>query len=577
MNHYSVDVASPFSRALHATSEIESGYAVSSSFIATADDQRVQFRAGVAWATTENSAYARCEMRETAPGSDVEFGFDPTIGQHWQRWKTRATHLAMTAGPPPRPQVVMGQLHDGTGDAVQVLTQWTNSTSQVDLLIRFNGTGSTIPNPPGQRLMAPYTVGTEFEMMFEIRENAAGVQTFYWFYNDLCKPFTSLPVSLMTNAGVLGTYYFKAGCYNQSSASDEADDSEFFSTEMRHLDHWHTGWSAPANKYGWPIVSAGGDGSGNAGSVFSRTATESGTGIVERRWHVMDGPAGAPEVGTDVGASAALAWIPSTSGTYLLRYAARNSVGWSNPSTVSVTVGGGASSGTPPQVAEIGPMVVNSSTAGSTATVQMPSAAWTTDDLVLVFLYTEHSTTATVLNPPVGFAPAPSTPVFQRSTNTCSVYVWWRRSNGNEPSSISVPVENGRYRRCAIVRVTGASTDADPWEDSDSAFVAESEITPPVDLTTTVANCLALIFVGSYIPSNWDEMFDGFTELPPPFRVDETWAESTAAQRTLAAPTTLAGLSVDSSEINGKAVWVGALKPFEEDGAPPGRMLIAYL
>lgn len=89
---------------------------------------------------------------------------------------------------------------------------------------------------------------------------------------------------------------------------------------------------------GPPTVSAGPDvAQHTVDTAFTRTATESGSGITSRAWTITAGPAG---VGTTIGTTAALSWTPTITGTYTLQYAATNAQG-TGTSSMSITVTAG--------------------------------------------------------------------------------------------------------------------------------------------------------------------------------------------------------------------------------------------
>lgn len=379
-NHYSVDVPNPNigQRELHETSLIEAGYESDPRFIANEDGVHVQCRASVDDPTTSGSQYARVELRPTVPGSDDEFGFDPRSGVHYQRATSRATHLPMTADGTPRPQVVMGQLHSGAGDVYQLLTQYIGG--QPRLVVRINGSSVDVPNPPGQRLEELYTEGDEFEHHFEIRPDANGEQRFYIYYQDLLVPYTSVPVSILEGLGG-PTFIEKVGCYNQSNVVDWGEDSdEYFSVDISKIEHWHTGWSAPQNIYGWPTVDTGTNASTQVSQAFTRTATVTGSGILEHRWVILDGPDG---VGTTIGTAAALSWTPVIPGNYLLRYSARNANGWATPDVLTVGVTAAPPGGQPPTI--VATSTGQSTTSTQTHNINLPSGIQAGDQILVAF------------------------------------------------------------------------------------------------------------------------------------------------------------------------------------------------
>lgn len=98
---------------------------------------------------------------------------------------------------------------------------------------------------------------------------------------------------------------------------------------------WQTALN-PSSAVTAPVVNAGVDATVMAGYTFARTANESdgGAAITARAWTIVSGPAGA---GSTIGTAAALSWMPTVAGSYVLRYSASNSVG-TTTDDVNVTV-----------------------------------------------------------------------------------------------------------------------------------------------------------------------------------------------------------------------------------------------
>jgi hypothetical protein len=97
----------------------------------------------------------------------------------------------------------------------------------------------------------------------------------------------------------------------------------------------HTSSGTPATPDP-PVVDAGADVTGFVvGGTLTRTAGEtSDATITARRWTVVSGPA---SVGATLSTSAALSWVPTTVGSYVLRYSATSSAG-TDTDDISVTV-----------------------------------------------------------------------------------------------------------------------------------------------------------------------------------------------------------------------------------------------
>ena len=95
--------------------------------------------------------------------------------------------------------------------------------------------------------------------------------------------------------------------------------------------------AASVTTFGPPIVDAGADVAGfSLGAVFTRTAGENANGgtITGRTWKITAGPAG---VGSTIGTTAALSWVPSVIGTYTIQYSATSAYG-TTTDTAQITV-----------------------------------------------------------------------------------------------------------------------------------------------------------------------------------------------------------------------------------------------
>lgn len=87
------------------------GYSIDPWFRATDDCSAVQFRAAVDGVTTSGSHYPRSELREMTDSGQTMASWSSTSGTH-----TMVIDQAVTATPRGRPNVVAGQIHDGSDD-----------------------------------------------------------------------------------------------------------------------------------------------------------------------------------------------------------------------------------------------------------------------------------------------------------------------------------------------------------------------------------------------------------------------------------------------------------------------------
>lgn len=234
-NHFAVQVAreGDASVLVKSQADLAGGYDETPYFTPNGNDTAVQLNAPVDGPTTDGSSFARCELREVNPdGSNA--GWNPFTGTHYVRGRTRITHL-----PASGKAIVLAQLFNtaASADRVSIRTQLVSGT--VRLRVRINGTsvaggpGASLDvYPPGEANL----LGREFEWMIKV---VAGVLSVY--IDDLDNPWVTS--SALVNTGG-PTWYFKAGCYNQSNQSTEAA-TEYGAVELRRLQHWHTGWAAP--------------------------------------------------------------------------------------------------------------------------------------------------------------------------------------------------------------------------------------------------------------------------------------------------------------------------------------------
>lgn len=321
--HIAVDVAEAgaSARVLHKPSAIEAGLNIVPEFTVP-EGSWTQFSTRAdAPTTSANTAYARCEARETVPGSDDNFGFNPADGgTHWMRVRERVVEAPAGA-----PHICTAQLHSLQDDTVMVRTRLVSG--QIKLVLRVYDPG-TSNSTDVLRLSENYTLGEIFDLCILVHRSYC-----YVFYQDFVAWIYRFPVSILP---VTSTYFYKWGNYLQFNESTSgASATSWGTTQIRNANHWHTGWAPPANYFGCPEVGVGSAASVAVGQPLVRTATDSGVGIIERKWAILDGPVGA---GTAIGTSAGLAWTPTATGSYVLAYGAKNAEGWSNPTFLDVTV-----------------------------------------------------------------------------------------------------------------------------------------------------------------------------------------------------------------------------------------------
>ena len=156
----------------------------------------VVFRAHCAGATTRNSKYPRCELREMTKSASQRADWSNS-----DRDIHRMTiHQAITAVPPVKKHVVAGQIHDADDDVVMILLQ------NRKLSVSRNKFEKVV-------LDENYQLGTPFRIKIEAYDGHIKI----WYDGTLMMDWE------YTAYGC----YFKAGCYTQSNTS-KGDEPESY-------------------------------------------------------------------------------------------------------------------------------------------------------------------------------------------------------------------------------------------------------------------------------------------------------------------------------------------------------------
>jgi hypothetical protein len=159
-----------------------------------------RFRARADGATTsEDTQYARSELREmTQSGGYDEAGWDRSSGTHRMRIYQRINYTFEE-----KPEVVAGQIHDGSDDVLQIRLEGKSDPEEPpELRVTWNdGNDFAV-------LDSSYTRGSAMDLLIQADECGIAVK-----YNS--EPTLTIPVGDWDN----GEWYFKAGVYNQSNTA----------------------------------------------------------------------------------------------------------------------------------------------------------------------------------------------------------------------------------------------------------------------------------------------------------------------------------------------------------------------
>jgi hypothetical protein len=497
--HYAFDIgeAGEAARVLYSVADIVGGLDIDPEFtvISDAGVQWLQTAARADAPTTSGSNNARSEGRERQEGADSNLAFTPQDGNtHWQRFRCRIMEhpTVNSAG------IATGQLHSLADDTVMVRTRYytSDNTNRLVLKVYDPGTGDTVDVAV---LDADYTFGDVYDILIMVHGAYC-----YVFYQDFTKYIYRFPTSLLPDTD---TYMLKWGNYNQFyEGTSGVNAADWGRSHYRNVAHYHTGWGEPENYFGVPEVDPGAAASATVDAAFTRTATETGTGITARKWSILDGPIGA---GTDIGTAAALSWTPTVAGTYTLIYGAKNDQGWSNPAFLDVTVspaGGG------------GPASVRNTVTGATNTATLThavaQATRQVGDALVVGFANDEASAATTAAPDAasiarGWSTLGSTEQGASTNHRLSVF-YKAAAEGGTADDLTVELASAQEATWVAMSITGSggtpSIVGDDGGSSTSALVAAHP-------SLTAGEWLSLIFLGTdastttaqdpTAPANW--------------------------------------------------------------------------
>lgn len=162
----------------------------------TKDQKGVVFRAHCGGATTKNSKYPRCELREMTSDGRSRAAWDTSA----DIIRTMIVKAAIIKTPPVKKHVVCAQIHDAGDDLMMIRLEGKK------LFIERNKIGDIM-------LDDDYQLGTPFTVKIQAGKGAVKV-----WYQDALK--------MDWEVAAKGCY-FKAGCYTQSN-TDKGDKPESY-------------------------------------------------------------------------------------------------------------------------------------------------------------------------------------------------------------------------------------------------------------------------------------------------------------------------------------------------------------
>lgn len=166
-------------------------YRIKPWFVANPGCRGVQFRNAVNGITTQNSTYARSELREMTNNGTVNATWPAASGTHTMVIDQAITHL-----PNDKPHVVAGQIHDGSDDV---------SVFRLEGTKLYLTKGDTTHH---KLITDNYVLGTRFRAKFEVSDGQIKA-----YYNGVLQD--TIPADFTSG-------YFKTGVYTQANCSNSA-------------------------------------------------------------------------------------------------------------------------------------------------------------------------------------------------------------------------------------------------------------------------------------------------------------------------------------------------------------------
>ena len=154
-------------------------------------DNHVVFNAHAGGTTTLNTKNPRCELREMNGKEKAKWS--TTVGQHEMVFTEKVVAL-----PKGRPSVVIGQIHKGSDDLIEVRC-WIPPNAKTPVIDVFHDSKHY------GLLDSSYVLGTEYTVKIYVANGTINV-----YYNDMTKPKIKIPAKC-------STCFFKAGCYTQAN------------------------------------------------------------------------------------------------------------------------------------------------------------------------------------------------------------------------------------------------------------------------------------------------------------------------------------------------------------------------
>jgi hypothetical protein len=248
---YSTATGAGITTATPATIAASAG--ISNIMYASTDNSAMMLRSDVDVDVIASNGYPRTEGRERAQDGTTLRAFNPLTGDHWVECWEKPTHL-----PPFKPSYVMLQMHDGSGDIIEIALQPRSdfaTTGLLEIVARINGSSRVQIGVDGggnpiyytwPKLAATHVWGTWYRLRIYVGAIHSGATGYEISCNAVTVKNTdngNMPA--MSTSGA--NSYFKCGMYLQTKWTGsgtgglETDRNEYGEAAFRDFRTHHSG------------------------------------------------------------------------------------------------------------------------------------------------------------------------------------------------------------------------------------------------------------------------------------------------------------------------------------------------
>jgi hypothetical protein len=186
-------------------------------------------------------------------------------------------------------------------------------------------------------------------------------------------------------------------------------------------------------------------------------------------------------------------------------------------------------------------------------------AGVTADDIILLVMFTDPTSTPTTITAPAGFTEPPSSPqVITGGSLNLRMSVYWKRATGAESGSYTTTFSSNTFSEAVALRFSGCVTSGSPFDTTAGNIdPVGSGTTVAVSVTTTVPETTLVHAVGLWSGGTWTPPA-GYTARGTPGGFNLMLVSTKDQIPVGSSGTVQATCSATSNNVN--AAWLAALK-----------------